>query len=378
MDKSNTKDKRNTKRSLKQPTLHATVTPTPKWSMRSDSGMPTEGNEGRKLYLLLALWGILLTVAVAAATSDTCDGTAAKVQSVPEAFRHAEASSSPQNGAAQHTSCRRLDIDTTQLNMSWPKNFTHTKEATISHAEWLAPAVRILLEGQRPLRVLQIGDSHVAGKSFPAALKEALQASLGTASSADEGKGVWFSYVGSNGATSSRFLTDDYMERFAQCRPDLIVLSLGTNEAHGMGYREDIHNRQLDLFFDKLKEACPQAIVVMSTSPGDYLTTSYVNYRRTSRSSRRRVKVVRRSSRPNPMNARCAANIVAYGEAHGMPVWDLFSQCGGEDGTAQRNWVSAHLMRADRIHFEPEGYKVQGRLLGNALIRALARCEIEN
>ena len=52
-----------------------------------------------------------------------------------------------------------------------------------------------------------------------------------------------------------------------------------------------------------------------------------------------------------------------------MPVWNMFDICGGEEA-AHRNWVTAHYMRADRIHFEPQGYTVQGKLLGEALARA--------
>lgn len=54
-----------------------------------------------------------------------------------------------------------------------------------------------------------------------------------------------------------------------------------------------------------------------------------------------------------------------------MPVWNLFDICGGEQA-AQRNWVAAHYMRPDRIHFQPNGYALHGKLLGEAIAKALA------
>lgn len=348
-----------------------TATQPPHWEQSSATELPKATSSGRKLQVLLALWGVVLTVAVAtAATGGIGEGKHPRAD-VPEAFRTGP-SAVGEATDAPHTPLL-TGIDTTSLNQQLPHSFRNVRPNTVVNAAWLRPAAMRLAAGERPLRVLHIGDSHVAGRSFPLAVKKALTASLGTAESADEGRGVWFTYVGRNGATSATLLTDSYMNTFAEARPDLIIVSLGTNEAHGMGYREDIHSRQLDRFFARLSEACPDAVVMLTTPPGDYLTTSYVNYRRTSRTSRRRVKVVHRTSRPNPMSARCAANIIDYGAGHEMPVWDLFHIGGGDDGTSQRNWTGAHLMRPDRIHFQPAGYEVQGRLLGNAIVCALAR-----
>lgn len=354
----------------------SSFTEKPRWHASTSSGVtPSAQGSSRKLYVLLTLWAVVLTVAMAAAVSDSTDTAGLQKRQTPAAFLHPEGKDSHEEQGSAEADPVKLDIDVDRLNTKFPAAFRNTRPNALNHPEWLAPVAQILSEGKRPLRVLHIGDSHVAGKSFPQALKSSLTTALGEASSADEGQGVWFSYVGSNGATSQRFLSETYMNRFAEARPDFIILSLGTNEAHGMGYREDLHDRQLNEFFKQLQNACPDATVMLTTPPGDYLTTSYVNYRRTSRYSRKKVKVVRRSSRVNPMSSRCAANIVNYGEEHHMAVWDLFSICGGEEGPAQRNWVSAHLMRADRIHFEPAGYKLQGQMLGEAILRGLHDCE---
>ena len=35
-----------------------------------------------------------------------------------------------------------------------------------------------------------------------------------------------------------------------------------------------------------------------------------------------------------------------------------------------KSWTRNHLLRADGIHFTPEGYRLQGNLLHQALIKA--------
>ncbi len=374
MVKNNTKGAKPTKRNSPEIDERSTsATSRPSWGESSSSGIPRSQSSGKKFYTLIALWVVVLTVAVAAVSTNNCS-TESPRTAIPEAFRKAPVyPDTARTGASSDEAPITLGYDLSGLDNTFPSSFRNTGENIILYASVLQQCSRILAAGERPLRVLHIGDSHVAGKSFPNAVKETLTQVFGQADDAESdkpGKGVEFQFIGSNGATSSRFLTDSYMDRFAAFSPDLIILSLGTNEAHGMGYREDVHTQQLDNFFERLNQSCPYAAIVLTTPPGDYLTTSYTSRVRASKKSKRYVSRVRRSSRPNPMNRRCAALIANYGKEHGMAVWDLYTLAGGEQ-MALRNWVSAHLMRPDRVHFEPAGYKVQGRLLGNALAKAL-------
>lgn len=350
---------------------HSSATKRPVWDGTSTSGIPHSQSSSKKFYTLIALWIVVLTVAVAAvSTNSNCSSRKSRTK-LPDAFRRDNAGAASGTFAADAPQDTvSLGYDLSAIDASLPSSFRNTHTNEITDGLLLQPCSRILAAGERPLNVLQIGDSHVAGKTFPLNVKEVLTQVFGDADSNGGEKGVKFSYIGSNGATSSRFLTDAYMSRFAALSPDLIVLSLGTNEAHGMGYNEDTHTQQLDKFFERLKEACPNAVIVLTTPPGDYLTTSYVTRIRKSRKSKRYVRRVRYASRPNPMSSRCADNIVRYGKAHGMAVWNLYYIAGGEQA-AQRNWVIGHLMRADKIHFEPAGYKIHGQLLGYALAKAL-------
>ena len=360
MDTSNTKSAKPTKPQTERNESH---TLPPRWVASSGTGLSHSQSSSRKFYMIVGGWAVLLGMAVAAGMAGPGRQDVLPAPSAGNAF------------AVEPDSAAEPLADTATVRLlaepgnSMPHSFRNAQTNCIIRPEALQPVTRVLARGERPLRVLHIGDSHVAGKNFPHAVKDELCRCLGEASQADEGSGVWFSYIGKNGATTQTFLTESYLGSFAAKKPDLIILSLGTNEAHGMGYREDLHQRQLEAFMKKLRQACPEAVVLLTTPPGDDLTSSYVNYRKMARSNRK-VRQVHYAKRTNPMSSRCAACLTDYAESNGLPCWDLFTICGGE-GAAQRNWVAGHYMRPDRVHFEPEGYRLQGHLLAEALLRAL-------
>ena len=316
----------------------------------------------RKLYMLLGGWAFVLTVLLALSPlrQDVLPARSEhQRQALPTAF-----------DTVPHPDEEPMRLSLPAMpQSSVPTSFRHRTSNVITRAQLLQPLVPILVAGDRPLRVLHVGDSHVRGNAFPQAVSRVLHTYLGKADSQTEGNGVYFSYIARNGATNRHFLTADYLQSFASRHPDLIILSLGTNEAHGMGYLERVHEAQLNEFLDALQAACPDAVVLLTTPPGDFLPTRYVDYHVTARQHKRTGRV-RTVLRPNPMSARCATLIEQVGEQRGLPVWNLFEICGGAEA-AQRNWEAAHYMRPDRVHFTPAGYDVQGRMLAEALLVAL-------
>lgn len=238
-----------------------------------------------------------------------------------------------------------------EVSSSLPSSFRQSKPNHISFSEHMTSAFDTLCYSGRPLRIIQIGDSHVAGKAFPRALCEKLQLALGAAPTDSLGFGIHFDYMARNGATAARMLTPERLQQVALLRPDLLILSFGTNECHSLNYREAEHQAELESVTRLLRQYLPQTALLLTTPPGDYL------YQRRYR-----------QRRPNPMSARCAAVIRQWGENHRMAVWDLNSIAGG--GVAPRNWSLARLLRNDRVHFTPEGYTLHGHLLAEAILTA--------
>lgn len=256
--------------------------------------------------------------------------------------------------------------DTARARQVLPHSFRHTAPNLVNRPEALQRFYEMLTRGERPVRILQLGDSHVAAKSFPNAVRDALQKAWGRAESDSTGRGISYDYMARNGATIHKFLTAERLALISRKQPDLIILSFGTNEAHGMGYCEAQHDEELTAALNALREACPEATLLLTTPPGDYLSRRHVSYRR-SRGRRRRV--VRYTSQPNPMSMRCAALIDSVGRQQNLAVWDLNTIAGGE--VAVRNYVADGLMNADRVHFTPQGYTLHGQWLAQALITAL-------
>ena len=162
--------------------------------------------------------------------------------------------------------------------------------------------------------------------------------------------GLVYHIMGVNGATCVTFTTENKIKEIAALRPDLIILSFGTNEAHSRRYLAPVHEMQIDRLLSMLKKACPETVFLLTTPPGAYV-------------GRRRSRVI------NPRTVTVSRIIREYARKHGMAVWDMYTVVGGKTD-ACKNWTRNHLLRADGIHFTPEGYRLQGNLLHQALIKA--------
>lgn len=235
-----------------------------------------------------------------------------------------------------------------------PLTFKGAGPNEIDSAEVLFPVLEQLKQlslglTNDTLRVVHIGDSHVRGHIFPRTTAQALRRTFGAVSYTD---------MGINGATSLTFTHAGRIADIAALRPDLLILSFGTNESHGRGYNSTVHYRQLDELVGLLRDSLTGVPMLLTTPPGSY------------ESSRRRRR--RRTYSVNPRTAQASGTIRRYAREHGMAVWDLYRLAGGKE-YACRNWTDASLIRPDHVHYMPEGYRLQGELFYEALIKAYNR-----
>jgi lysophospholipase L1-like esterase len=165
-----------------------------------------------------------------------------------------------------------------------------------------------------------------------------------------EGPGVIYHSWGINGATTDTFNRSVILPRLlAVTRPDLVIVSLGTNDAFGKGFKEEIFATSLLALVAEIQTSCPDAAVLIST-PSDSF------YRRT-----RRAKPV-----VNPMVGVVRSTILRLGPSANGSTWDLFSVMGSAGSI--KIWQKNALAGADLIHFTKEGYQLQGRLFFAALM----------
>ena len=160
---------------------------------------------------------------------------------------------------------------------------------------------------------------------------------------------------GVNGATCLTFTHPGRIADIAAMKPELLILSFGTNESHNRRYNVNLHYNQMDELVKLLRDSLPDVPILLTTPPG-----SYESFRQ-----RRR----KRTYAINPRTVTAAETIRRYAKDHRLLVWDMYDVVGGKR-RACTNWTEAKLMRPDHVHYLPEGYILQGNLLYQAIIQA--------
>ena len=242
--------------------------------------------------------------------------------------------------------------DTISVQFSFPAAFRGMgRNEIVDSIALLTPVFERLRQvraglSEDTVRIVHIGDSHVRGHIYPQTTGARLIETFGAVSYID--KGV-------NGATCLTFTHPDRIAEIAALKPELLILSFGTNESHNRRYNVNVHYNQMDELVKLLQDSLPNVSILLTTPPG-----SYESFRQ-----RRR----RRTYAVNPRTATASETIRRYAKEHRLLVWDMYDVLGGKR-RACVNWTEAKLMRPDHVHYLPEGYILQGNLLYQALINA--------
>ena len=159
-------------------------------------------------------------------------------------------------------------------------------------------------------------------------------------------RGVVVDCIGNNGATYSSYCNiGGFASQLRDLEPQLVIISLGTNEAHG---RFSSLTTYIDKLLSSIRRECPNVKFLLTTP----LETQQQHSRGYSIQSN--VAEVRDM-------------IVNYGRSHKIAVWDFYRVGGGAGASGK--WISSHHMSSDRIHLTDAGYHLQGKLLAKALLR---------
>lgn len=170
--------------------------------------------------------------------------------------------------------------------------------------------------------------------------------------------GLLYSAIGNNGACYNDYLLiDDFAPQTSLMRPDLIILTMGTNEAFSMMSDEAIEVSVRTLLRE-LRRHNPNAAILMMTPMECHRDLNHPYYPRAGQ-----YDINRRIAPVAQIIRRVAA------ETH-TALWDFYAVAGGE-GAADR-WLDASLLNPrDHIHLLRPGYELAGDLLYQALVTAL-------
>lgn len=171
--------------------------------------------------------------------------------------------------------------------------------------------------------------------------------------------GIVYSTIGNNGACFSDYLLiDGFADDVATFNPDLIILSMGTNEGFSPMTDEELEatTRQL---IDNLRQANPQALMMVWTPMECH-----------KKDDKDRFKVNKRVKEASDIIAKVARE-------EGLALWDFYEVAGGK-GCAQE-WLNADMMNPrDHVHLLGAGYRLQGDLAADAFISFFERLANNN
>lgn len=182
--------------------------------------------------------------------------------------------------------------------------------------------------------------------------------------------GALVSDIGINGAAYRHYLAADYAEQLAQLRPELLILSLGTNDTYSTKANVEEALAQARSFVQLVRELLPKTKILLTTPPPSYFRSASVSYVYTGkRKKRRRRRVTTTVYSYNTKAREFAAALMRLAEEEGIAAFDLHSAMGGEQGI--KSWIADGLLLGDRVHYAQEGYERQGQLLTEALLAQL-------
>ncbi len=159
--------------------------------------------------------------------------------------------------------------------------------------------------------------------------------------------GIVYHSIGVNGATHFHFnQSEHFAEAVPWLNPDLIIVSLGTNESVGSDPDVFKFGEEVDLFYQNLADYSPDVPILVTTN-GD---------------------ILRKRKHPNEGTLPIKNALVDKAHEHGFAIWDFYELMGGKGSI--KAWQKAGLAHTDFIHFTEAGYALQADLLYTALMQA--------
>jgi len=159
--------------------------------------------------------------------------------------------------------------------------------------------------------------------------------------------GILYHMIGVNGTTYYHYhRSTTFWEQMRVVQPDLVVVTLGTNEALQNSFQPRQIEPEVRGFLRKLQDVIPGGRILLMTNPDAG-----------HRDGRLRTK-------PRQMRDL----LLRLAREEGVAVYDVYAVMGGAGSIY--SWRQAQLAYRDFIHFTEKGYIFQGALVFEALMQA--------
>lgn len=151
--------------------------------------------------------------------------------------------------------------------------------------------------------------------------------------------GITYHVAGVNGSRYFNWAQSDILAlQSSYLNPQLIIISLGTNDAQGKNIDYKDFVVQMDQLVQQLRKCNPKACFLLTTPPDSFYRSRYVN---------KEIGKIRQE-------------IIRYAEQNKIACWDMYAAMGGEKSIW--HWRQKGLAAKDLVHFTKEGYTLQGEL----------------
>jgi len=160
--------------------------------------------------------------------------------------------------------------------------------------------------------------------------------------------GIIYHTIGSNGARYADYNHSQYfIQQLAELKPDLVIISLGTNEAFSKRFNPDAFENDIDSTLVDIKRVAPDADFLLTTPNDAFRSKRY----------------------PNPDIADAVDVIRREAKKYDAAYWDFYHIMGGY--ASMQKWYKRRLCQKDHVHFTAGGYTLQAELFNDALHKAI-------
>ncbi|MCX7836327.1 MAG: GDSL-type esterase/lipase family protein [bacterium] len=164
-------------------------------------------------------------------------------------------------------------------------------------------------------------------------------------------RGLLYHTIGMNGASYFTYNQNIlFWEQIQSFQPQLIIISLGTNDGYGSPLQLDKWINEVNQMVSSLRRIHPQAQILL-TSPADAARGK----------GKRKKGIEQYAAMSHELKRYCNDNRLAF--------WDFYRVMGGSGSIKQ--WVQLGLAKPDYVHFTPEGYQLQANLFLMAFFQAM-------
>ncbi|CAN5227999.1 hypothetical protein BH09BAC1_BH09BAC1_08340 [soil metagenome] len=163
----------------------------------------------------------------------------------------------------------------------------------------------------------------------------------------NEQPGIVYHSIGANGASfKSNFKATLFQQHLVEVNPDLVIVSIGTNDSFDGDFTEESYMARYDTFIQMIRAVNSNAQFILTVPNDSYFKRKY----------------------PNLNTAKIESAIYKLAIKYDALVWDCYKIMGGL--RSARVWMTAGMMKKDLIHFTHQGYLLKGELFWDAFMRS--------